>query len=281
MEATTKSALVFIDEVPHYELTGNELIFRDEQNDPKKPIYFHMRPYAARDLKDAVGKLRQVTRVAGKDRLVIEKADLSVFRPIFDKNFIRMSNVAVKGGGEPTIEQQKAWLARNPGLCQRVVNDAYTSVVLIAGNSDEIGEEQPDVRALAEGESAEGLFEIGLDDGESKAVNRFRLYSLERGQNVEIRFEHHFRKESESDRLAYDRATNREINRKQGTTSIAVNYDVIESLYNRLIQRVDGFVVNGQPCTESNRDAWVNVVPFWIKKVSIEQLFDESALKNV
>ncbi len=266
------NAVTIINDVPHFELAADELILRDEQYDSRKPIYFHMRPAVTRDIKQALSEIREKSRPSGKDSVVVESVDLSAFRSIFDKNFIRLTNVRMKDGTEVTVEQCRAWLDRNSALKMRVASECYATVF--------IGHVPP---ALTESDAdlEERELEISLEDAESTVLNRYRLYSPEAGQTVEIKLTHAFRKESESDRLVYGRSRKQEFVRKTGEMSQVVNYDTIEQLYNRLIVRVDGALLSGQQCTEDNKEAWVSLIPLWLKKVSIDQLFDENALKNV
>ena len=265
----SRSAVTFIDEVPHYELAASELVFRDVQHDPNKPIYFHMKPYAARDMRQALSQVKPRSRAVGSKQ-ILEDADLLNMRPVFQKNFIRVSNVKLKDGSEPTPKQQAEWCDRNMVLQARVVSDHYTGVLLGTGELPAVEEESND-----------SAFVIDVEATDAEVVNRYRLFSLERNQNCEIRLTHHFKKETQADFAIYRRATQRkEIDRRSAETIRDTDYMAIEGLYDRLVKSLDGAVLDGVACIEDNKAQWVSLVPFWIKKVSVDQLFDETTLKN-
>jgi hypothetical protein len=266
MEA--RSAIKFIDEVPHYELAATELMFRDVQHDPTKPIYFHMKPYASRDMRQALSLVKAKSRAVGSKQ-ILEDPDLLNMRPVFQKNFIRISNVKLKDGSEPTPKQQAEWCDRNMVMQVRIVSDHYTGVLL--GDGSVQVEESADTSS----------FVIDIEATDAEVVNRYRLFSIERNENCEIRLTHHFKKESQADFALYRRATQRkEIDRRNAETVRETDYMMLESLYDRLVTCVEGVVVDGAACTEENKSEWVSLVPFWIKKVAVDQLFDETTLKN-
>src|SRR5581483_10721934 len=125
--STVIHPVVTIDDKPCYELNSTEVVFRISTAKTNAPIYFHMRPYAATEMKTALAGLKARIKDAGA-KILSEEADPAPLHRLFDATFIRMSNIAGTDGAEPSIEEQRAWLDRNPRLKSRVITEGFCTV---------------------------------------------------------------------------------------------------------------------------------------------------------
>lgn len=268
--------VVHLNEVPYFELAATELVFRIDTANPQRPIYFHMAPYTAGQIKAALKGLKAKIKDAGAT-VLSEDADPAPLYALFDQLFRRMSNVVLNAdGAEATLAQQQAWLDRNPRLKARVINEGFCLVFV-----KKAGMPQPGIevngRAIDQPVVLEDL--LKLDEG---AKVDFLCVAEDRAANapVAIAVSHQFEIESSRDFSVYDRASQRQIEKSSGFTTMDVDYDALERLYDRTIRSVSGYAIDGEACTEANKKIWLPRLPFYHKKLALDARFEDITKKN-
>lgn len=264
---TIVNAVMIIDEKPHLELTGNQITVRIGATDSKRFLCVHLRPYTPAEMKAALKALKVRVLDAGTS-LLQEEANPAALRHLCDLTFTGLSHVRLPDGSEPTKEQQRAWLDRNPGMKHRIANDAFAQIVILADNAPASGDDD--------------LFELTIG-GNAGASVHYVLHGLAdmNGNAALVDVRHHFEPDTENDFQIYERASRREIDKSSGSTAIDVDYEALGSLYDRTITSVEGMVVNGEPATPYNKAKWIPLVPFWQKVISLSTRFDAVLKKNI
>jgi hypothetical protein len=264
-----QSAVALIKDVPHYELTAQELVFplKVEQDGGEFVVLFHVAPYLGSELKDLLNALGRRFVTTGRATVRMEPGSREATKPFFDRYFLKMGGIAGNNGdGPPSLEMQKAFLADNDYLKSRAVLEGYGGIII---EDAEESEAKPKV--------------FRLDMAKNRIVKTgFTLYSVERNASYKIGIDHTLKKESAADLAKYEKATSLgEMNiRKQEWRSLE-DYEAIEKLYDSLILSVSGAVVNGTICTEENQKEWVRLIPFWFKSATIDEAFRRVRIKNV
>ncbi len=263
------NAVVLINDKPQLELTATQLTVRIAAADSKRFLCVSLRPYTAVEMKEALKGLKARILDSGTS-LLQEEGDPAALRRLCDKTFIGLAHVKMADGAEPTPEQQRAWLDRNPGMKNRIANDAFAQIVIVSGKGQKPSAADDDV------------FELHLEDHAGSTV-RYVIGALAKddGEAALIDVTHHFEPDTENDYHAYERASRREIDKASGSAAIEVDYDALGNLYDRTITSVDGMVVNGEPATQYNKAKWIPLVPFWQKVISLSTRFDAVLKKNI
>ena len=253
----------------NYNLEALELRFRISiEGEDNAPIYFAMRPYSNGQLIAALKKGTAETTIKN-GKMQFLNGSLSGFEEIFDATFVRLENVELSDGTQPTVEQQLKWLCANPAMKRRVVNDGFTGVQ--KGHSDE---------ADGEGAGKEVAMVLSLDAAEEVGVKqRFKLCDANRKEH-QVKIEHFFRTPSPSEHEGFRGCQRKEINIRARTTVTRTDYRRIESLYDAMVMRVEGMVLGTSECSADNRDSWVPKVPYWHKRCAVDDLFAEETAKN-
>jgi hypothetical protein len=280
--AAVINAVVVKDGQPQLELTASELVFRIETANPSAPIYFHQKPYSFADIKAALKGLKGKIKDAGAT-IISEEGDSSALLALFDATFLRMSNVVLSAtdAEPPSVEQQKAWLDRNPRLKARVINEGFCMVFFLAKPSSE--DLTPGVTVDGKPADQPVILEdlLSLDNQVGAKVEfLYRLHSLESGKTEVISLAHQFDVETSRDYNQYDRASRREIEKTSGYTSLDVDHDSLNKLYDRTILSLEGCLVNGESCTEANKKTWAPLVPYYFKKLALDARFEDVTKKN-
>jgi len=107
------------------------------------------------------------------------------------------------------------------------------------------------------------------------------LYSVEKKRVEQVYMTHVISMMSESDYQRYRRATTRKINARKRTMVSLEDYFSQNALYNKLIVRIDGALVNGKPCESENKEDWVDLIPLDHKLLVLSVLVREIEGKNV
>ena len=198
----------------------------------------------------------------GRARFVIEPASREAQIQAFDRHFVSIGGV----DGEPTVEQQRAWLDRHPRLKLRVLAEGF------GGAEFEPEPENPGTerRGLRISDIVENRVRLAwtLWDPTSAAVER-------------VVMSHVLRPETAADDKAYRQASARvETHRRRNSWRPLIDHGSICALYDRMAERAEGCVIGGQPCRPENKSDWVARVPAWHKAAVVQEVFSGGIVKN-
>lgn len=252
------SNIKIIDGKEHWDLTSEEIVV--EAPIDGASIRWHFRPYA-------VGAAKMLLRsVANKFKMLTSgvtestSGDPSAYVAFFDAHFLRMSNVAGQDGKDLSLDDQLAWLAENPQVKGEVVAMLKPMPIEIPDN------ELTGKAVLMIRPSVESTHHV-------KCWND--------GSTMELTIKHRMNKILAKDRMDFARSVSRnQMDHRHNTFQVMTNYDVLESLYDRLSVAVDGACIGEIPCGESNRIEWIKKIPFWWKVFAIENVFSQDQIKN-
>ena len=261
-------AVSYLDDLPVIELTAQEWIYPVTTADGRFKLYFHLKPYPAFAVKSFYDQLmpRRKSRTANEQ--VVMDADFTGVRRFIDDHFLALSGIALEDGSEPTLEQQQQWLAQP--------QNADFKVRAFREGIDKVG-----LREAAEVRPGKVFMVFGQAD--TRTPSEILLYSPERKTDELIRVTHTLARLSESDRHQYDKAIKFIENTRRQESFVEANWDVIEGLYNQKVKSLDGAVLNGDPCTEANKDGkdgWCALVPFCWKVYVMGSVYGDIELKN-
>jgi hypothetical protein len=248
---------------PTYELTAEELVFPVtlmEENE-EYMILCHMRPYRAYDCKELLADIGLKLKLGQES--IIQSDSSSTYKFFFD-HFRGLSEIEFDGK-EPTFEQAKEFVKDNP-------RHRFEEQVVLRGFGG-VGVEIAPVTATKK---------FQIVKSQSRQVKTFfHMYNLERKELEKILITHTLRRETEFDFRRYNQATARsKVTRKNEWMKVE-DYSTIEQIYDTMILAVDGFRYKGEPTTESNKDKWVKLVPFWHKHFILSEHFKGVQVKNV
>ena len=253
---------------PLLELAAEEFIFQlpVEQGDTEFPVRFHMRSYPPAHMKQLIGFLSPTVEARGK-LLVTRPSNTDEYVDFFDRHFIKLSGkIANEAGAEPTLDEQKAWLAAALPLKLRAVVDGYWGVK----TPEEMNGSHPKSDRLV----------MVIPTGK-KILTHVPLFCEKSGIEETIELIHHLRQENRSEYAQYMKATaasERHVRKQE--QKIVQDHDTIERLYNELVQKIDGAVLLGKPCVAENKDKWVDHIPYWYKTFVLTEAFREVARRN-
>lgn len=267
MEKTDDTkAVVVLD--PVWELDAPEVIF--PQKILGQTVYIHMRPYTTHEMKEL--QAARATRMSvGADYTDLKDAGKVEIIDFFWKHFNGLSGPGVsrvdketKQETRPTQAEAEHFIKAHPRF------DIERTAVL--GGFGGVAIKDPEDGAICL-----------LDIAEEHAVAVYQdLFFPKLNRMARVVMTHKLRPETEKDNRDYKQATeNIRIMQRTRDTIRVVNYDIFEILYNALVQEIDGITVNGLPCSRTNKEDWVKLVPFWHKDFILTEYFRGAAVKNV
>jgi hypothetical protein len=133
-------------------------------------------------------------------------------------------------------------------------------------------------------EKAESSVETGdqvtLDDllGGNEIVVMVTACDDQWGENV-IRTAHSFRNPTANDVRKYDKRMSIGMADK-GVMSVPEDHRRVNDLYNSMIEKVDGYTINGNDVAQGNKSEWIGVIPYIHKALAIGSLFDNELLSK-
>lgn len=259
---TPISAVSLAGESACLELTAPELIYPItlEMEGVEYPVAFHMKPYAAIDLKNMLSALAaRFKRVSGASMEILP-GNRDACKAFFDRYFIRIS-----GGEEATVEEQKAWL------------EAYdfikVDVVLNGMTLEPVQTEEAEAQTLR----------FAVNGNKAKAVTIKQKLLPDVGKDpITILLIHQFQPITATHYAKFERASQEsELNTRKNEWKTSEDYDVIERLYDELIVSIEGAQVKGKDCTLENKSDWIRLVPFRQKSVALDEAMRRVRIKNV
>lgn len=241
-----------------YELTAPQIgfLFRI-RHDTGKPFDVHvaMRQYQNRDaiqlLKERAGFMRQAKD--DLDAWDVKEGNTLAGREFFDKHVVE-----VKLNGKVLSPEQFEKLDARWSIREVAIEHGYNGIY----------------RASAELEDE--LRQLDVDEilGDSEIRTMFSMTDSE-GVEHSIPINHFFEFPSAMDSLAWERAQVQQ-GLRQGGFRVQYNHEALNTLYNKKIQRADGFLYNGQPCAKENRAEWADSVPYLMKRAALSFLFSRA-----
>ena len=101
----------------------------------------------------------------------------------------------------------------------------------------------------------------------------------EKGKEQSIDIAHVIRFATAEDRIRWDRAQKLQT-LKEGGRRIRYSYEGIGHLYDAMVKSVEGFTLDGQPCTEANKPDWIKRIPYIFKFRAMDSTFALAQAKN-
>lgn len=259
--ASCRNAIAYLEDRPCYELTADEIVFPVEFR--RAGIltlgYFAMEAQvASRELKECLkATMPAWVQTASARRSREDKpTNKDSGRAVALKHFRQIYEA--KG----SVEAQRHWLERNPGIQWKLYEEGYNQIL-------------PDVPLEADVDPLD--FETEF---QNSARTKRLLYCPEKKAVEEIQIHHVFKTFSQRHVRIYDQAS--KVARGDRGGELLVNWDVLQiQLYDPLIEHVEGMLIDGQPCDESNKNKWIKLVPFLDKMSAVMSVFREDAEKNV
>jgi hypothetical protein len=260
----TRHAVTYVNDVPMLELLADEFILPVQTRDERWKLLIHMKPYQPYAVKKFYDQVlpRRKRRTASETQ--VQVPDYADVRAFVMEHFVRFEGALLPDGTEPTVQQQRQWLAENPEFVERIFRDGI----------DRVGARQqaqdPDV--------GKPVLMFGVQ--ELKTPLEFPLYSPERKTDETVSVVAVQEQWTESERRQYEKAITFIENSRRGESYSEANWDVIELMCNRKLKRLEGALVGGAPCTEANKDAWVGRLLIIPKIYIMVQASLEIGLKN-
>ena len=251
------------DESPALELAAEEFVFplTVEQGGEKYIALFHMGPYQPRELIDFLDKSAKEFRSSGRARVIVEASADPGYSDLFDRHFIRLSGIE----GEPSVEEQKKWLAAHDLLKRRVIQEGYGGGEILEAENGSIPR-----RGLRLADITSNRIGMGLT-----------LWSTEQSRAEPIIVTHMLRPETLDDQRRYTLATGRlETHTRKGTWKVLVDHAAVCALYDAMVEEVTSCVVNGLACKAENKAVWAGLIPAWHKVAVMLEVFTGGSIKN-
>lgn len=262
-----------------WELTAPEVIypFMLQVGAKSSPLFVHMKPYKAEDLKQLLTDTAPAVKLEDEDTSEIVKSKPEKIASFFWKHFLRLS-VNGRSDSELELEKQKQWIIGHPrfDIAHKAVLDGFGGI----STKRQAAQEEETTNGNGNHPEAEiDIFSMDLEVTTSIPLTQ-RIYLPDAGI-VPLEMQHNFRRETAAEFQRYERATDKQlIHRKRQAYQRAVNHSVIEDLYNGLIESVEGMTVNGEDCSKENRSKWVGIIPYWHKQLALMEFFSGVQSKN-
>ncbi len=254
-----------------YELTQEELIFPQilDIGDVAREIWVHLRRYSNPDLRELLSNTGIAYESAGsRGKIRAVSSNASLVQKFFDDHFLKLSKVSSEDGSEPSLEIQKEWLAEQDPL-----RDIKRRAVLLGFGG---------IHSEISGEDPGGTLVLTVGKKTEKVSCRLIMVDPEMGKARFYNFCHVFRMPTKADGNRHSRSTGEtEINTRKSQWGVDVDHDALELLYNDLIERAEGYSMQGEECLENNKERWVRQIPYWHKYHALEELFRGVQTKNL
>lgn len=254
--AQSNSAIIWQDNKPVWnvtEITAYPLEIQGKNNTSTK-VFVYMSPYEPEELKEILRKVVSGYRREKKD-LELEREDRSIYTPLCDAHFVKMDNAT----GTP--QQQKAWLDRNAQWKPNFVELTFGGL-----RKDNIAEE------------TESAFDV-LSDTVNEVTVYQDIYDPATGKTVRVDMTHSYRTPTEAQYREYRNAHRNKLIQKRALWTVQENHNMLERLYDAVIQSISGVAVNGNPC-KGDTSQWLSKIPLWHKLWVVDNIFTELIEKN-
>jgi len=260
----SRNAIAYLDGNPVLDLAADRYIYPITTPDDQFKLYVSMRAYEPYAVKKFYDQVLPKRKRRTSTETTVETPDAADLRSFVMDHFEHFSGAALEDGSEPGPELQRQWLEENPVFVERIFRQGVDMV----GPRTRPDEAKPGKAILVFGGNAQ---RIPLE---------FRLYSPERTCEETIRPVAVIDKLTQSDKHKYDKAISIIENSRRGETYTEANWDVIEHLCNSRLNRIEGAVINGEPCEAANKEDWIKRLPIIPKIYIVGQAVQSVDLKN-
>jgi nitrate reductase NapAB chaperone NapD len=243
----------------YYELSGDEITFplQFDQGGEDVVGYFVMdAQVGSHEIKAFLGDLMPKTKSADlADETEMESGDDAGVRAFVTKHFRGILGI----DGEATKEEMTTWLDVNPQIKTRIYTEGYGNINIAT-------------------EEGTGKLKLVLGSGEQEIKAKRLLYvpALEGPAVLNLTFKH--RRVTEEERIRHRRAGKQV--QKGRRTIVRINWDTIEQLSDSLISGLGHFLINGEACTEANKNLWLPKLQLSDKLFFVNRMMSKVAVKN-
>lgn len=243
----------------YYELNGDEIIFplTLEQGGAEVAGYFAMDAQTgSHEVKSFLDDLLPKSKSADiSDETEMEQGDDSGVRAFVTKHFRGLVGIE----GEATSEEMKAWLDGNSQIKTRIYTEGYGNIT----------------PATEEGTRKLKLV-LGAGSDEIKLHRILYVPELNKPRILTLSMKH--RRVTEEDRIRHKRAGKQV--QKGRRTITRINWDTLEQMADSLITGLGHYLIDGEPCTEANKNAWLPKLQISDKIFFINRVMSRVAVKN-
>jgi hypothetical protein len=258
----SREAVAYVDGRPLLEVACGEYVYPIDTEDGKFTVHCGIRPYQPYAIKKFYDGLVSRRKRRTPDEQTIEFPDYAEAIDFILGHLGNLYGVELADGTSPSAEDQKRWLEQNRPFAERIFRFGV----------DYFFERQETPES--------GRVVLVFGRREHRIPVELRLYAPKTKRVEAIELFHVLDRMSQSDRHQYDRAVSVVESSKRGERFVEANWDVVEGLYNQRAKAVDGALVEGVPCTEANRDAWIKLIPFCLKVHVMHTAMREIELGN-
>ena len=250
-------------DTPYWELLGQRLILpltAEEQRRNVK-VFFELTNFSSSESEQARLDSAVPTKMEG-DEMITNRGKRSPLIEFVDKHFVCLHGVKER---EP--EKHKAFLAERPYYKVRLWREAISLVPVTCPDT----EDQDEI----------DLISLVMADTRTYQLHPV-LVKLEGLREVEMTLTHVLERERQADYTAFENATGGgRFNTRLREWKTNVDTLKLKTIYMRLVQKADGYLIGGKPCIESNKDEWVEHVPLEHVLAVVDELFSGVRAKNV
>lgn len=257
-------AIVYVDDRPCLDLTAKEFIHPVLTMDERWKIYVHLSAYEPYEIKRFYSDISFMRKQRTASESLLEPRSVEGVYDFVDKHFLGLTGVELEDGSAPTREKALEWLNENPLMKTRIFRECI----------DRVGPRQ-----VQDDDGGRPILVVGRVS--HRVPTEAILYHPVRCKEETIKMVHTLERLTETDRYNYDKAISIIENARRRELYTDTNWDVIEIMYNRKVKSLEGACLDRTPCTESNKEMWMKLVPFTVKIYVMAQAVGGIELKNV
>ena len=254
---------------PLYELNADEfaipVYLKDRGRDFK--LFFRLKALDFASYK----KMLNGTSVAqvqqrGTSEAEIVRSGQDIVKEVAESHFLELAGV-IDGAGKPlTEEKQRAFLNARPHVKE------------LLGLAAAMPVSTPEIE-----KNGHGDFLVFEDEGDAEEIaTEVTIADFKKKEELTVSVLHTLRAPSEADRIAYGKTTKTKTMTENKKESVWVtrNFDNVAKIYDSMVQNIDGAVIDGKHCEESNKAEWLGKVPLSWKAFVLTELFNRIESKN-
>ena len=267
------NAVVYKDGIPKWDVAADEVAYVFTHTEKGTDYLFvpvlrqHTDPQSKKGFsyanKTALREATPAMKMSG-DEFELPIADERPYEQFVDEHFVRIVGTSVE---DPATH--KAWLNERPHMKVRIFKEG------VQGISREVSED--------EGVGAD-IFDImaAVTTSDEREIELFQeLFSVEKGKKERLVMVHKLKEASEKEYQSWRKSSTRKFNPRKRKFIAKENYDVLEKIYDDLVNSIEGMVINSKSCHLDNKGEWVGLVPLEHKLLVLDAVFSDYAGKNL